>query len=31
MAGPRIEDLPAAAQDALRDVDHQGAVTHPQK
>jgi hypothetical protein len=26
MAGPRFEDLPAAAQDALRDLDHQGAT-----
>ena len=26
MAGPRFQDLPAAAQDALRDLDHQGAA-----
>lgn len=26
MAGPRFQDLPAAAQDALRDLDHHGAT-----
>lgn len=25
MAGPRLQDLPAAAQDMLRDLDHHGA------
>lgn len=31
MAGARFQDLPAAAQDALRDLDHQGAIAHPSK